>query len=107
MRNTSGSRRVRRPSEPPMLAFTFRRTLQSFPTIAAGPRVVFVLFNVIPGSITTSMEDGRGPVDAAVAERMRKELGLDDPVYVRFAHYAMKLAVLDLGVSFRTREPVS
>jgi peptide/nickel transport system permease protein len=90
-----------------MLAFAFRRTLQSFPTIAAVALVVFVLFSVIPGSIATSMEDGRGPVDAAVAERMRKELGLDDPVYVRFAHYAMKLAVLDLGVSFRTREPVS
>jgi len=53
------------------------------------------------------MDDGRGPVDAAVMERMRKELGLDDPVYVRFGHYVSKLAVLDLGVSFRTREPVS
>ena len=90
-----------------MLAFTFRRTLQSFPTIAAAALVVFVLFNVIPGSIATSMEEGRGPVDAAVAERMRKELGLDDPVYVRFANYVTKLAVLDLGVSFRSREPVS
>ena len=90
-----------------MLAFAFRRTLQSFPTIAAAALVVFVLFNVIPGSITTSMEDGRGPGDAAVAERMRKELGLDDPVFVRFANYVTKLAVLDLGVSFRTREPVS
>ena len=90
-----------------MLAFTFRRTLQSFPTIAAVALVVFVLFSVIPGSITTSMEDGRGPVDAAVAERMRKELGLDDPIYVRFGSYVSKLAVLDLGVSFRTREPVS
>ncbi len=90
-----------------MLAFAFRRTLQSFPTIAAVALVVFVLFSVIPGSIATSMEDGRGPVDAAVAERMRKELGLDDPVYVRFANYATKLAVLDLGVSFRSREPVS
>src|SRR5258708_14820694 len=90
-----------------MLAFAFRRTLQSFPTIAAAALVVFVLFTVIPGSIATSMEDGRGPVDAAVAERMRKELGLDDPVYLRFANYVTKLAALDLGVSFRTREPVS
>jgi ABC-type dipeptide/oligopeptide/nickel transport system permease component len=91
-----------------MLAFALRRTLQSFPTIAAVAMVVFVLFSVIPGSIATSMgDDGRGPMDQAVVERMRKELGLDDPVYVRFAHYVTKLAVLDLGVSFRTREPVS
>src|ERR1043165_1642307 len=91
-----------------MLAFAFRRTLQSFPTIAAVALVVFVLFSVIPGSIATSMsDDGRGPMDAEVVERMRKELGLDDPVYVRFAHYVTKLAVLALGMSFRSREPVS
>jgi ABC-type dipeptide/oligopeptide/nickel transport system permease component len=91
-----------------MLAFAFRRTLQSFPTVAAVALVVFVLFSVIPGSIATSMsDDGRGAMDAEVVERMRKELGLDDPVYVRFAKYVTNLAVLDLGVSFRSREPVS
>ena len=91
-----------------MLAFAFRRTLQSFPTVAAVALVVFVLFSVIPGSIATSMsDDGRGAMDAEVVERMRKELGLDDPVYVRFARYITKLAVLDLGVSFRSREPVA
>jgi ABC-type dipeptide/oligopeptide/nickel transport system permease component len=91
-----------------MLAFALRRTLQSFPTVAAVAMVVFILFSVIPGSIATSMsDDGRGAMDAEVVERMRKELGLDDPVYVRFGNYIAKLAVLDLGVSFRTREPVS
>jgi len=91
-----------------MLAFAFRRTLQSFPTVAAVALVVFVLFSVIPGSIATSMsDDGRGAMDAEVVERMRKELGLDDPVHVRFAHYVSRLAVFDLGVSFRTREPVA
>jgi ABC-type dipeptide/oligopeptide/nickel transport system permease component len=91
-----------------MLAFGIRRTLQSLPTVLAAALVVFVLFSVIPGSIATSMgDDGRGPMDPAVVERMRKELGLDDPVYVRFANYVTKLAVLDLGTSFRTREPVA
>jgi ABC-type dipeptide/oligopeptide/nickel transport system permease component len=91
-----------------MFAFALRRTLQSFPTVAAVALVVFVLFSVIPGSIATSMsDDGRGAMDAEVVERMRKELGLDDPVHVRFAKYVTKLAVLDLGVSFRTREPVA
>ena len=91
-----------------MLAFAFRRALQSIPIVAAVALVVFVLFSVIPGSIATSMsDDGRGPMDAEVVERMRKEFGLDDPIYVRFANYASKLAVLDLGTSFRSREPVS
>jgi peptide/nickel transport system permease protein len=91
-----------------MLAFAFRRTLQSFPTVAAVALVVFVLFSVIPGSIATSMsDDGRGTMDAEVVERMRKELGLDDPMYLRFANYVTKLSMLDLGTSFRTREPVA
>ena len=91
-----------------MLLFGVRRLLQSLPTVAGGSAVVFVLFSVIPGSIATSMfDDGRGAMDAEVVERMRKELGLDDPVYVRFGNYVSKLAVLDLGVSFRTREPVA
>src|SRR5258708_2944311 len=91
-----------------MLAFGVRRLLQSLPTVLAAALAVFVLFSVIPGSIATSMgDDGRGPIDQAVVERMRKELGLDDPLHVRFAHYVAKLAVLDLGQSFRTREPVA
>jgi ABC-type dipeptide/oligopeptide/nickel transport system permease component len=91
-----------------MLAFAFRRLLQSLPTVLAVAMVVFVLFSVIPGSIATSMgDDGRGTLDAEVVERMRKEFGLDDPVYVRFGHYIAKLVVLDLGTSFRSREPVS
>ena len=90
-----------------MLLFGVRRLLQSLPTVLAAALTVFVLFSVIPGSIATSMfDDGRG-LDNAVVERMRKELGLDDPVHVRFASYVSKLAVLDLGVSFRTREPVA
>ena len=40
-------------------------------------------------------------------ERMRKEMGLDDPLPVRFAKYVAQLATGDLGISFRTREPVT
>ena len=38
---------------------------------------------------------------------MKKQLGLDDPVYVRFGTYVAKLAMGDFGTSFRTREPVT
>ena len=90
-----------------MLAFGARRFLQSLPTVLAAALIVFVLFSVIPGSFATSMfDDGRG-MDAELMERVRKELGLDDPLHVRFAHYVRNLAVLDLGTSFRTREPVA
>lgn len=90
-----------------MLAFASRRILQTVPTVLAVVLLIFVLFSVIPGSIISSLsDDGRGPMDVQVVERMKKELGLDDPVHVRFTNYISKLAIGDLGTSFRTREPV-
>src|SRR5215218_2027733 len=91
-----------------MLSFAIRRILQTVPTVLAVVLVVFVLFSFVPGSIMSSMsDDGRGAADPQVVERMKKQLGLDDPVYIRFSHYIAKLATGDFGTSFRTREPVT
>jgi peptide/nickel transport system permease protein len=91
-----------------MLSFALRRILQTVPTILAVVLLIFVLFSVIPGSFISSLaDDGRGPMDAQVVERMQKELGLNDPVHVRFTSYISKLAIGDFGTSFRTREPVT
>ncbi|PPQ20376.1 ABC transporter permease [Bradyrhizobium sp. AC87j1] len=87
-----------------MLSFLFRRLLQTIPTVLAVVLLVFVLFSVVPGSIVSSMSDDSDP---QVELRMKKQLGLDDPVYVRFGVYIAKLATGDFGTSFRTREPVT
>lgn len=88
----------------PMLSFLIRRLLQTVPTVLAVVLLVFVLFSVVPGSIVSSMSDDADP---QVELRMKKQLGLDDPVYVRFGAYIAKLAAGDFGTSFRTREPVT
>lgn len=88
----------------PMLSFLIRRLLQTIPTVLAVVLLVFVLFSVVPGSIVSSMSDDADP---QVELRMKKQLGLDDPVYVRFGAYIAKLATGDFGTSFRTREPVT
>lgn len=88
----------------PMLSFLIRRLLQTIPTVLAVVLLVFVLFSVVPGSIVSSMSDDADP---QVELRMKKQLGLDDPVYVRFGAYIGKLATGDFGTSFRTREPVT
>lgn len=87
-----------------MLSFLFRRLLQTIPTVLAVVLLVFVLFSVVPGSIVTSMSDDSDP---QVELRMKKQLGLDQPVYVRFGTYIAQLATGDFGTSFRTREPVT
>ena len=90
-----------------MLSFVIRRILQTIPTVLAVVLVIFVLFSVVPGSIMSSGDDGRGPTDPQIVERMKKQLGLDEPVYMRFGSYIAKLATGDFGTSFRTREPVT
>lgn len=89
-----------------MPLFILRRLLQALTTVGAVILLIFVMFSVIPGSFVTSNDDGR-VIDPQVMERMRKELGLDDPVHKRFLHYVGRTAVGDLGMSFRTREPVA
>ena len=87
----------------PMLSFLIRRLLQTIPTVLAVVLLVFVLFSVVPGSIASTMSDD---VDPQVELRLKQQLGLNDPVYVRFGNYIAKLATGDFGTSFRTREPV-
>src|SRR5258708_3584377 len=91
-----------------MLLVLARRLANVIPTLLAVVALVFLLFSVLPGSFISGMnEDGRSSIDPAVMERMRKEMGLDDPLPERFAKYVASIAMGDLGISFRTREPVT
>jgi peptide/nickel transport system permease protein len=91
-----------------MLSFLLRRVVQTVPVVLAVALLIFVLFSVIPGTFASSLsDDGRSVMDPAVVERMNKELGLSDPVHLRFGRYVLQLAQLDLGTSFRTRQPVA
>lgn len=89
-----------------MFWFVVRRLLQMVPMLAAIALLIFVLFSVIPGSFATGQQDEGLGLDMAVVARMRLELGLDDPLHVRFGKYIGQLATLDLGISFRSRQPV-
>lgn len=91
-----------------MLGFTIRRLLQTIPTIIAVALLIFVIFSVVPGSFAASLiADGRADADPALLERLNREFGLDKPLYERFGRYLYDLARLDLGTSFRTRQPVA
>lgn len=90
-----------------MLSYVFRRLLQAIPILLAVAALIFLLFSVIPGSFASSqMADGRSVMDAEAVARMNQQFGLDQPVATRFVKYIGQLVTLDLGTSFRTRQPV-
>ena len=61
--------------------------------------IVFIAVEILPGDAASSTVD-RGASAAAVAAR-RAELGLDQPVAVRFLRWMLALPTGDLGVSAR------
>lgn len=90
-----------------MLRFILRRTLQMIPTMLAVVLIIFVIFSVVPGSFITSlMAEGRNATNASVLNHLNEQFGLDQPLPVRLWNYISGLAHFDLGISYRTREPV-
>lgn len=88
-----------------MLTYALRRLWQLVPTIAVVTLIIFVLFNVIPGSaVSASATDHLDP--AAVAQ-MRAQFGLDRPVHERYLHFLGNLATGDFGTSLNTQQPVT
>ncbi len=87
-----------------MPSFLLRRVLLAIPTLAGVLVVVFLLLYVAPGDPVQEMVGERA--DAETIARLRRELRLDDPVPVQFAHYAGGVLSGDLGTSYITGRPI-
>jgi len=65
---------------------------------------VFTLIHLTPGDpIDVMMAES---VDDSVKSNLRRELGLDQPIYVQYATWMGRLLRGDLGRSIRNGEPV-
>jgi ABC-type dipeptide/oligopeptide/nickel transport system permease component len=84
--------------------FLIRRLLLAIPTLIGVLVVVFLLLYVAPGDPVQEMVGERA--DAETIARLRRELRLDDPIYVQFAHYAGGVVRGDLGTSYITGRPI-
>ena len=92
-----------------MFAYALRRVLQFIPTILAITLIIFVLLNVLPGNaaLMAGGAQDSGNISATFIKQMKKEWGLDKPLYQRYAIYLKGLVTGDLGLSFLRREPVT
>ncbi len=76
-------------------------------TLAAIGLLNFTLIRLAPGEPAAVIAGESGAADAAFIDQIRKEYGLDQPMPVQVANYLGRLAVLDLGVSYRSNQPVA
>lgn len=96
-----------------MFVFIRRRALLTIPLLLAVSLVVFSMLYFLPGDPVLLMmaESGGGAKLADGSDeqyqRIRHELGLDQPAYVQFGRFVLRAVQGDLGRSFRSGQPVS
>ncbi|WP_394691302.1 ABC transporter permease [Hoeflea sp.] len=88
-----------------MTAYLLRRFVSLSLSLIAASLVIFLVMEVVPGDPASFMM-GINADPAAVAT-LRTQLGLDDPLPVRYLSWVAGLLQGDFGVSYTYRVPVS
>jgi peptide/nickel transport system permease protein len=88
-----------------MLALIGKRLLAMVVILVALAAVIFYLQHISPLDPVHAQLGAQASAQAIAARR--HELGLDQPVTTQFAHYLINLLHGDLGLSYRTRRPVT
>ncbi|WFE35629.1 ABC transporter permease [Micromonospora sp. WMMD975] len=88
-----------------MTRFVLRRLLQSAVVLLGVTLVVFLLLQLVPGDPVRVALGTR--FDPQTYEALRSRAGLDQPLPVQYVSYLGHALTGDLGVSFRTGQPVS
>ncbi|MCS6941000.1 MAG: ABC transporter permease [Roseiflexaceae bacterium] len=91
-----------------MLSFTLRRLLEMIVTLLILSMLVFGMLLAAPGDPAVALL-GRAaarPENQELLERLRREMGLDQPVYVQYLRWIGRVIQGDLGVSNRNGEAV-
>lgn len=89
-----------------MITYVFRRILGMVPVLVGITFLTFALVTFAPGDAIRIML-GSESVNVANVERLRRELGLDQPWYVQYVRYMGGVVRGDLGTSITSRQPVA
>ena len=88
-----------------MIRYVVRRVLLAVPVLIGVATLVFSLIHLVPGDPAQAMlGDGASPNDVA---ELRATLGLDQPLPAQYLTFMRRAVTGDLGVSFRTGQPVT
>ncbi len=87
-----------------MAYFILKRIVQSVFVMVAVAFIAFSLFRFVGDPITQMTGVETSVVDQ---ERLREELGLNDPYVTQFLRFVREMVQGDFGFSYRTRQPVA
>lgn len=87
-----------------MTEYALRRILIAVPTLLLISLVVFTILALAPGD-PLSQFAASPELPPEVRANIRKQFGLDDPIYVRYVKWAASFIQGDWGFSFASRSP--
>ncbi len=90
-----------------MTTFILQRFLALVPLLLGVSILVFLMAQLVPGDPVMMMLGEYSVASAEDIEKLREQLGFDDPLHVQYGRYLRGLVQGDLGDSMRSRKPVT
>jgi peptide/nickel transport system permease protein len=87
-----------------MALYLFQRLAVFLATLVAASLIVFAAMNILPGSAAETMLGSTATPEAVAA--LTHKLGLDQPAYVRYAHWIGGVLTGDFGLSYAYGSPI-
>lgn len=88
-----------------MLNRVLKRIAISIPVLVGVVLAIFIMLRIVPGDPVTTMMGEH--VNPAVIEKISREMGLDQPLYVQFFRYIANALRGDFGTSYRLNRNVT
>lgn len=88
-----------------MIVYAARRIIQAIPVLFAITLLAFLAFYFNPADPVVMLAGEQATPE--MQQRIRQNLGLDQPVHVQYLMFVGRVLRGDLGTSYRSRQPVS
>ena len=88
-----------------MIQYLIKRLIIAIPTLVIISIIIFTILAVAPGDPLSEFASNPS-ITAEVRENIRKSLGLDRPIYIRYFKWLTSFIRGDMGYSFNSRSPV-
>ncbi len=88
-----------------MIKNILKRILIAIPVLVGVVLIIFIMLRIVPGDPVTTMMGEH--VNQAVIDKVSREMGLDQPLYVQFFKYVANALKGDFGTSYRLNRNVT
>jgi peptide/nickel transport system permease protein len=87
--------------------YILHRLLRAIPVLFGVSVLVFSMLHFLPGDPATLMLSETSATSKEAVDRLREQLGLNDPLYVQYWRFLRSALTLDMGESIQTHREVT